>query len=84
MKLSFSGINFSDFTEGKEIQDIEIQDYSLPDFPTAFYVSYYPNIKKLLVIKTTKNSAENAAQYCADFIEYAILYPLQVTETENA
>jgi hypothetical protein len=77
MKISFSGIDFSEFTEGKDIQDIEVQDYSMPQFPTAFYLSYYPTIKKLLLIKTTETSAENAAEYCAEGIEYSIFYTLK-------
>jgi hypothetical protein len=77
MKMQVFNIDLSEFTEGKSINDIELCDYSLSDKPYAIFVGYYPNLEKLLVIKSTTTSLqETCDQGILAGIDCAIFYPL--------
>jgi hypothetical protein len=76
MKIQMFNIDFSDFTEGKEIEKIEFYDYSLHDMPIAYLITYWTNIKSLIIYKTTTSSAENTIPILGKYVEYSIFHPL--------
>ena len=75
--LTVFNIDLSSFIEGKNIESVEICDYHISGEPMAIFVGYYDTIDKLLVIKTTKNSAESAYNQTAILnIDCAIYYTI--------
>ena len=70
-------IDLSEFIEGKNIENVEICDYHISGENIAVFVGYYDTIDKLLVIKTTPHSAENAIKENQVFgVDCAIFYKL--------
>jgi len=78
MKIQMFNIDFSDFTQGKEIEEIQFHDYSLHDRPIAYLITYWANIKSLIIYKTTPSSAENTIPILGKDVEYSVFHPLNV------
>jgi hypothetical protein len=83
MKIKMFNIDFSDFTEGKEIENIEYQDYSVSSLPYAYVAIYYPIIKDLTIFKVTEDTVSTLTVGSVDSIPMAAFYPLIQTEDEN-
>jgi len=78
MKIQMFNIDFSDFAECKQIEKIEFYDYSLHDIPIAYLITYWANIKSLIIYKTTPSSVENTIPILGEDVEYSVFHPLNV------